>query len=75
MALDLVLKPALWFNLSIGFSVLALLIAGLMGRGSKSSLSRLKTARKEVPKLPVLLLLQQLRVDGVASFVYYNTQV
>ncbi|NRD23291.1 hypothetical protein HNV10_08560 [Winogradskyella litoriviva] len=73
------LKSTLWFNLYwILLSVIGLLIAGaLWNRGSKSSLlSRIKTARKEVPKsyrgfiaiLSVIWL-------GVAGFVYYNTQV
>jgi ABC-2 type transport system permease protein len=73
------LKSTLWFNLYwILLSVLGLLIAGaLWNRGSKSSLlSRIKTARKEVPKsyrsFIVILAVVWL---SVAGFVYYNTQV
>lgn len=72
-------KAALWFNLYwVLFSVLALLIAGaLWSRGSKSSLlSRLKTARKEVPKsYRGVTAIAAVAWIGVASFVYYNTQV
>jgi hypothetical protein len=73
------LKSALWFNLYwILLSVLGLLIAGaLWNRGSKSSLlSRIKTARKEVPKSyrGIIALIAVLWL-GVAGFVYYNTQV
>jgi hypothetical protein len=72
-------KGALWFNLYwVLFSVLALLIAGaLWSRGSKSSLlSRLKTARKEVPKsYRGVIAIAAVAWIGVASFVYYNTQV
>jgi ABC-2 type transport system permease protein len=73
------LKSKLWFNLYwILFAVIGLLIAGaLWNRGSKSSLlSRIKTARKEVPKsyrsFIVILAVVWL---SVAGFVYYNTQV
>jgi hypothetical protein len=73
------LKSTLWFNLYwILLSVIGLLIAGaLWNRGSKSSLlSRIKTAKKEVPKsyrgfIAVLTIIWL----GVAGFVYYNTQV
>ena len=73
------LKSTLWFNLYwILLSVLGLLIAGaLWNRGTKSSLlSRIKTARKEVPKsyrgfITIVAILWL----GVASFVYYNTQI
>ena len=72
-------KAALWFNLYwVLFSVLALLIAGaLWSRGSKSSLlRRLKTARKEVPKsYRGVIAIAAVAWLGVASFVYYNTQV
>ena len=72
-------KSKLWFNLYwILISIICLLIAGgLWNRGSKSSLlSRIKTARKEVPKsyrgfIAVLAAIWL----GVAGFVYYNTQV
>ena len=70
---------ALWFNLYwVLFTVLALLIAGaLWNRGSKSSLlSRIKTARKEVPKsYRGLIIGAAIAWIGVAAFVYYNTQV
>ncbi|MCP4884136.1 MAG: hypothetical protein GY908_10115 [Flavobacteriales bacterium] len=73
------LKSKLWFNLYwILFAVIGLLIAGaLWNRGSKSSLlSRIRAARKEVPKsyrgFIVILTLVWL---SVAGFVYYNTQV
>ncbi|GGI56637.1 M1 family aminopeptidase [Winogradskyella haliclonae] len=73
------LKGALWFNLYWTiFSVLALLIAGaLWNRGSKSSLlSRIKTARKEVPKsYRGVIIGVTLSWLAVAAFVYYNTQV
>ncbi|WP_299113548.1 M1 family aminopeptidase [uncultured Winogradskyella sp.] len=73
------LKGALWFNLYwTFFSVLALLIAGaLWNRGSKSSLlSRIKTARKEVPKsYRGVIIGATLSWLAVAAFVYYNTQV
>ena len=73
------LKSTLWFNFYwILLSVIGLLIAGaLWNRGSKSSLlSRIKTAKKEVPKsyrgfIAVLTIIWL----GVAGFVYYNTQV
>ena len=73
------LKSTLWFNLYwILISMIGLLIAGaLWNRGSKSSLlSRIKTARKEVPKsyrgfIAILTVIWL----GVAGFVYYNTQV
>lgn len=73
------LKSTLWFNLYwILLSVLGLLIAGaLWNRGSKSSLlSRIKTARKEVPKSyrGVIALIALLWL-GVAGYVYYNTQI
>lgn len=73
------LKSKLWFNLYwILLSVLGLLIAGaLWNRGSKSSLlSRIKTARKEVPKSyrGIIALIAVIWL-GVAGFVYYNTQV
>ena len=73
------LKSTLWFNFYwILLSVLGLLIAGaLWNRGSKSSLlSRIKTARKEVPKSyrAVIAIIAVIWL-GVAGFVYYNTQV
>ncbi len=72
-------KSALWFNFYwVLFSVLGLLIAGaLWNRGSKSSLlSRIKTARKEVPKsYRSLIVITTIAWLGVASYVYYNTQV
>ena len=73
------LKSTLWFNLYwILLSVIGLLIAGaLWNRGSKSSLlSRIKTARQEVPKSyrGFIALLFAIWI-GVACFVYYNTQV
>lgn len=71
-------KGALWFNLYwILFAVLGLLVAGaLWNRGSKSSLlSRIKTARKEVPKsYRSFIALIAVIWLGVAGFVYYNTQ-
>jgi ABC-2 type transport system permease protein len=73
------LKSTLWFNLYwILLSVLGLLIAGaLWNRGSKSSLlSRIKTAKKEVPKsYRGFIALTALMWLGVAGFVYYNTQI
>ena len=73
------LKSTLWFNLYwILLSFLGLLIAGaLWNRGSKSSLlSRIKTARKEVPKsYRGFILITAIAWLGVASYVYYNTQV
>lgn len=70
---------ALWFNLYwVLFAVLALLVAGaLWNRGSKNSLlSRIKTARKEVPKsYRGLIIGTAVAWLGVAAFVYYNTQV
>ena len=70
---------ALWFNLYwILLSVLGLLIAGtLWNRGSKSSLlSRIKTARREVPKsYRSVILIATIAWLGVAGFVYYNTQI
>ena len=73
------LKSKLWFNLYwMLLAVIGLLIAGaLWNRGSKSSLlSRIKAARKEVPKsyrsFIVILAVAWL---SVAGFVYYNTQV
>ena len=70
---------ALWFNLYwVLFTVLGLLVAGaLWNRGSKSSLlSRIKTARKEVPKsYRGLIIGTAVAWIGVAAFVYYNTQV
>ncbi|WP_323788443.1 ABC transporter permease/M1 family aminopeptidase [Psychroserpens sp.] len=72
-------KGALWFNLYwILFSVLGLLVAGaLWNRGSNSSLlSRIKIARKEVPKsYRSVIAFAAIAWIGVASFVYYNTQV
>lgn len=73
------LKSALWFNLYwILLSFLGLLIAGaLWNRGSKSSLlSRIKTARKEVPKsYRGFIGVIAMSWIAVAIFVYYNTQV
>ncbi|WP_179354228.1 M1 family aminopeptidase [Winogradskyella vidalii] len=73
------LTSKLWFNLYwILIAVLGLLIAGaLWNRGSKSSLwSRVKTARKEVPKsYRSFIALTFIVWLGVAGFVYYNTQV
>ncbi|WP_033961237.1 M1 family aminopeptidase [Psychroserpens jangbogonensis] len=73
------LKSTLWFNLYwILLSFLGLLIAGaLWSRGSKNSLwSRIKTARKEVPKsYRGIIIITAVSWLGVASFVYYNTQV
>jgi len=73
------LKSTLWFNLYwILLSVLGLLIAGAFwNRGSKSSLlSRIKTARKEVPKsYRGIIALIGIIWLGVAGYVYYNTQV
>jgi len=70
---------ALWFNLYwILFAVLGLLVAGaLWNRGSKSSLlSRIKTARKEVPKsYRGVIATAAIAWLGVAGYVYYNTQV
>ncbi|WP_400074885.1 M1 family aminopeptidase [Winogradskyella sp. R77965] len=70
---------ALWFNLYwILFAVLGLLIAGaLWNRGSKSSLlSRIKTARKEVPKsYRGVIAIAAIAWLGVASYVFYNTQI
>ncbi|BAO75005.1 M1 family aminopeptidase [Winogradskyella sp. PG-2] len=72
-------KGALWFNLYwILFAVLGLLIAGaLWNRGSKSSLlSRIKTARKEVPKsYRGVIAIAAIVWLGVAGFVYYNSQI
>lgn len=72
-------KGALWFNLYwVLLSVLAVLLAGaLWSRGTKSSLlSRIKTARKEVPKsYRTVIIGTALIWIGVAGFVYYNTQV
>lgn len=72
-------KGALWFNLYwVLFSVLGLLIAGaLWNRGSKNSLfSRIKTARKEVPKsYRSVIAITAIAWIGVAGFVYYNTQI
>lgn len=73
------LKSALWFNLYwILLSFLGLLIAGaLWNRGSKSTLlSRIKTARKEVPKsYRGFIIIIAIAWLGVAGYVYYNTQV
>ena len=73
------LTSALWFNFYwILLSFLGLLIAGaLWNRGSKSSLfSRIKMARKEVPKsYRGIIALTAIVWIGVASFIYYNTQV
>ena len=73
------LKSTLWFNLYwILLSVLGLLIAGaLWNRGTKRTLlSRIKTARKEVPKsYRGFIALIAIIWLGVAGFVYYNTQV
>ena len=70
---------ALWFNLYWALiALLGLLIAGaLWNRGSKSSLvSRIKTARKEVPKsYRGFIAITAIAWLGVASYVYYNTQV
>ena len=72
-------KGALWFNLYwILLAVLGLLIAGaLWNRGSKSSLlSRIKTARKEVPKsYRSFIAIATIAWLGVAGYVYYNTQI
>lgn len=73
------LKGALWFNLYwCLFAVIGLLVAGaLWNRGSKSSLlSRIKTAKKEVPKsYRGLIIGSAVAWIAVAAFVYYNTQV
>ncbi|WP_411766669.1 M1 family aminopeptidase [Winogradskyella sp. A3E31] len=73
------LKSRLWFNLYwVLFAVLALLMAGaLWNRGSKSSLlTRIKTARQEVPKSYRTLIISAVAIWlVVAGFVYYNTQV
>ena len=73
------LKSTLWFNLYwILLSLLGLLIAGaLWNRGAKSSLvSRIKSARKEVPKsYRGFIALTAIIWLGVAGYVYYNTQV
>ncbi|WP_296382489.1 M1 family aminopeptidase [Winogradskyella sp.] len=73
------LTSTLWFNLYwILLSFLSILIAGaLWNRGSKSSLfSRIKTARKEVPKsYRGFIALTAIAWIGLASFIYYNTQV
>ncbi|EPR72645.1 putative membrane protein [Winogradskyella psychrotolerans RS-3] len=73
------LTSKLWFNLYwVLISVLGLLIAGaLWNRGTKNSLwSRIKTARKEVPKsYRGFIALTFIVWLGVAGFVYYNTQV
>ena len=70
---------ALWFNLYwILLSVLGLLIAGAVwNRGSKTSLlSRVKTARREVPKsYRSVILIATILWLGVAGNVYYNTQI
>ncbi len=72
-------KGALWFNLYWAlFAILGLLFAGaLWSRGSKSSLiSRIKKARKEVPKsYRAVIAVVALAWLGVAAFVYYNSQV
>ncbi|RNC84244.1 MAG: hypothetical protein ED556_12370 [Winogradskyella sp.] len=72
-------KGALWFNLYWALlGILALLIAGaLWNRGSKSSLiSRIKTARQEVPKsYRGVIIIATVAWLGVAGFVYYNSQV
>ncbi|GGG33290.1 M1 family aminopeptidase [Bizionia arctica] len=73
------LTSKLWFNLYwILIAVLGLLIAGaLWNRGSKSSIwSRIQTAKKEVPKsYRGFIALTFIIWLGVASFVYYNTQI
>ncbi len=73
------LKSKLWFNLYwIIISVISLLSAGaLWNRGSKSSLlSRIKTARNEVPKsYRGFIIITAIAWLGVAGYVYYNTQV
>jgi len=72
-------KSALWFNLYWSlFAVLGLLIAGaLWNRGSKSPLlSRIKAARKEVPKsYRSIIITVAVAWIAVAGYVYYNTQV
>ncbi len=72
-------KAAVWFNLYwVLLTVLGLLVAGaLWNRGSKSSLlSRIKTARKEVPKsYRGVILGTAIAWLGVTAFVYYNTQI
>jgi len=73
------LKSTLWFNLYwILISIIALLIAGaLWNRGIKSSLlSRIKTARREVPKSYrwVISIVGVIWL-GVAGYVYYNSQI
>ncbi|WP_179020971.1 M1 family aminopeptidase [Winogradskyella forsetii] len=73
------LKSTLWFNLYwILLSILGLLVGGaLWNRGSKNSLlSRIKTARKEVPKsYRSFIAITFIVWLGVAGFVYYNTQI
>ncbi|MBC2846331.1 ABC transporter permease/M1 family aminopeptidase [Winogradskyella flava] len=72
-------KGALWFNLYWALlAVIALLIAGaLWNRGSKNSLlSRIKTARKEVPKsYRSVIAVATITWLGVAGYVYYNSQI
>ncbi|RZN82975.1 MAG: hypothetical protein EVB11_06465 [Winogradskyella sp.] len=76
---DLGLKAVLWFNLYwVLLAILAVMIAGaLWNRGSKNSLlSRIKTARREVPKsYRVSIIATAMAWISVAAFVYYNTQV
>lgn len=73
------LKGALWFNAYwVVLALFALLIAGaLWNRGSKRTLlSRIKTARREVPKsYRGFITITAISWLGIAGFIYYNTQV
>ena len=73
------LNGSLWFNLYwLLFAFISLLIAGsLWNRGLMSSLKeRILHAKKQLPRAyRILLFISILAWIGVASFVYYNTQI
>lgn len=70
---------SIWFNIYwLLFSFISILIAGtLWNRGVMTSLKeRVMHAKKQIPKsYQIMLLTSVLLWVGVASFVYYNTQV
>jgi hypothetical protein len=73
------LNGSMWFNLYwLLFAFICLLIAGsLWNRGLMSSLKeRILHAKKQLPRAyRILLFISILAWIGVASFVYYNTQI
>lgn len=73
------MQGRIWFNIYwIVFSFICLLLAAaLWNRGVLSSLkNRVKNINKQVPKLYKILIFSSVVLWlGIASFVYYNTQV